>query len=401
MVSYNIILIAAEPWEHYTWRRRHHVAWNLAKNNRVLFVEPPLTLFQPLREVNLNWRHLLNLGRFKYQGRNLYSYSPVRLLPLSLPGAKRFNYYERDKKRTFNRLKNIVRSLKYKDPILWVYYRGYQYEYYGLFDERIVIGDCYDKFSAPVSYRVSNEWKSRTHEKESILIKNSDIVFAVSKELYDDLIDVNKNTFLIPNGVDFEAFLKPSKPTKKQSTLQSINKPVLGYLGIMHYKVDFELLEFIARAHPEWSIVLMGMYWIKETADRALFDSLIKKDNVKYLGKIAKIEIPSYLEYIDVCLLPWKKIEFNRYANPLKLLEYFAAGKPVVAVDQGGKNYLSEFVKVADTKEAYIEAIADALEEERQNGESLAEARKNIARENSWGGRVNQMMEIIESHLNS
>ena len=50
----------------------------------------------------------------------------------------------------------------------------------------------------------------------------------------------------------------------------------------------------------------------------------------------------------------------------------------------------------------YLEGqgMADALEEKRQNGESLAEARKNIAKENSWGRRVNQMMEIIELHLN-
>lgn len=41
MNPHDIIIIAADPWEHYTWRRRHHVAWNLAKSHRVLFVEPP------------------------------------------------------------------------------------------------------------------------------------------------------------------------------------------------------------------------------------------------------------------------------------------------------------------------------------------------------------------------
>ena len=52
--SHDIIFIAADPWEHYTWRRRHHVAWNLAKNNRVLFVEPPLTfLFSPFELIKV------------------------------------------------------------------------------------------------------------------------------------------------------------------------------------------------------------------------------------------------------------------------------------------------------------------------------------------------------------
>ena len=110
--KHDIIFISSDPWDHYTWRRRHHVAWNLAKNNRVLFVELPLTIFQPFQMLQLDWRNLLNLGRLKYQGRNLYSYSPIRLLPLSLPGAKRFNYYERDKQRTFKVLKKIVKKLK-------------------------------------------------------------------------------------------------------------------------------------------------------------------------------------------------------------------------------------------------------------------------------------------------
>ena len=43
---------------------------------------------------------------------NLHSYSPVRLLPLSFPGAKRFNYSKIDKKRTLNTLKKIINKKK-------------------------------------------------------------------------------------------------------------------------------------------------------------------------------------------------------------------------------------------------------------------------------------------------
>jgi teichuronic acid biosynthesis glycosyltransferase TuaH len=110
--------------------------------------------------------------------------------------------------------------------------------------------------------------------------------------------------------------------------------------------------------------------------------------------------LPDYLSQMDVCLMPFKKIEFVKYMAPLKLLEYLAAGKPVVAVYRGVEYEFSEFIKVADSKEAFVKAIAHALEEDRQNGESLAEARKRIARQNSWGTRVNQMIDIIESHLN-
>jgi glycosyltransferase involved in cell wall biosynthesis len=401
MTSHDIILVAAEPWEHCTWRRRHHVAWNLAKSHRVLFVEPPLTLFQPFRQINLNWRHLFNLGRLKYQGRNLYSYSPVRLLPLSLPGSELFNYYERDKKRTFNILIKIVRELKMKHPILWVYFSQFQYDYYGLFGERIRVTDWYDKFASYTGIELLPDQILSNKKREENIIKNSDVIFAVSKELGNDLRFSRKSVYAVPHGVDYESF----KNMRKRENLvkeyvKRIKHPILGFIGIMYYKVDFELLNYIAEQRSEWSILLLGRRWLNNETDKKLFDELINKDSVHYLGEKPKEELPDYLSQMDVCLMPFKKIEFVKYMAPLKLLEYLAAGKPVVAVYRGVEYEFSEFIKVADSKEAFVKAIAHALEEDRQNGESLAEARKRIARQNSWGTRVNQMIDIIESHLN-
>ena len=98
MSKHNIIFIAVEPFEHYTWRRRHHVAWRLAKENRVLWVAPPIPLiglFFP-RHYNLTHYSLktfFNLARLRHQGRNLWVYCPVQLLPTwhKIPAIARFN----------------------------------------------------------------------------------------------------------------------------------------------------------------------------------------------------------------------------------------------------------------------------------------------------------------------
>ena len=117
------------------------------------------------------------------------------------------------------------------------------------------------------------------------------------------------------------------------------------------------------------------------------------------MGELEDGLVAAYMQYVDVCLLPMKKIEFNRCAAHLKVWDYMALGKPIVAIDQGIKYDCNEFIRVADTKERFVDAIAQALKEERQNGESLVKARKEIARQNSWEDRVKHMMEIIESHL--
>ncbi|ODS34572.1 MAG: glycosyltransferase group 1 [Candidatus Scalindua rubra] len=401
MSKHDIIFIAADPWEYYRWRRRHHIAWNLAKNNKVLFVEPPLTVIQPFRDIDLNWKHLLNLGRLKYKGGNLYSYSPVRFFPLSLPGSERFGYYERDKKRIFKILKNIIRKLEFKNPILWVYFSEYQYEYYGLFNEKITVADWFDKYTAPAQRKPLQSFVDKQRDREDRILNEADIVFAVSEALAADIEPRNNNVHVIHQGVDFNKFnIEIDENDKRLKQIGYIKRPTMGFLGIMHFTVDYDLLNHIAEKKPQWSIMLIGRKWLGDKVDIDCFQKLVNRKNVFYMGELEDDLVSIYMKHVDVCLMPMKKIEFNRCAAHLKIWDYMALGKPIVAVNQGIKFDCNEFIKVANTKERFVEAIAEVLEEERQNGELLVKTRKEIAMHNSWENRVNQMMEIIDSHLN-
>jgi hypothetical protein len=121
------------------------------------------------------------------------------------------------------------------------------------------------------------------------------------------------------------------------------------------------------------------------------------KKNVFYTGELKKEAIPAYLTHMDVCLLPLKNTEFNRFSNPLKLCQYLAAGKPIVAVDVGIKYDFHEFIETAHDKDEFIKKIEKCLEERR--GEGLAEKRKNVAKNNSWAVRVDSMLQIIDREL--
>ena len=67
-MGYDIIFIADEAWSGSMWRRRHNVAWCLAKDNRVYFIEPPT-------------RTATRRICIKHEGRNLYSVALKRLFP--------------------------------------------------------------------------------------------------------------------------------------------------------------------------------------------------------------------------------------------------------------------------------------------------------------------------------
>ena len=269
-------------------------------------------------------------------------------------------------------------------------------------NEKIIITDIYDMYSSHTGNEKEQDLQLSIKKKEKTIINNSDIIFTVSEQIKNCIKFTNKTIHIIHHGVDYNSFqIKKNNEHSIKRNVETINRPILGYIGSMFSKIDFALLNYTAVCKPNWSILLIGSWWLKNEKDIELFDELINKDNVHYLGEKPKEQLPGYLSQMDVCLMPFKKIEFVKYMAPLKLLEYLAAGKPIVAIDREVKYDFSEFIKVASTKKDFVAAIGEALEEERQNDKSLVEARKNIARENSWETRVDQMMGIIETHLNN
>lgn len=397
MHPYNIVLIADEPWENFTWRRRHHVAWALSKNHKVLFVEPPFSILSSFRDRNIRWRQLFNLGRLKHQGGDLYSYSPFKLLPLSLPFSKRFKFDAINKRIIFHYLKRYAKRLNIKNPILWVFFSDKQYDYYGLLNETITVADLYDKFPAPSWDGMLPEHIQSLQQLQDKIIKEADIIFTVSRLLYDEFKLLHEKVFLVPNGVDYESFENCSTSNCNVSIYEKLKKPTIGFLGMMHYKVDFELLDYIAESHPEWTILLMGKDNIHVDADRKIFNTLKNRKNVIWCGEIDRAAIPSFLGMVDVCLVPLKKLEINRYANYLKIWEYFAAGKPVIAVNQGISYEYPNLIRLANSKEEILRNISEALKEDI--GKELVNQRKLIAEGNSWKNRVKQMLKIIEESL--
>jgi len=383
LTNHDIILIAAEPWEGSTWRRRHHVAWSLAKDNRVLFIEPPVP--KTAKRISV-----------KHQGRNLYSITIKKRFPDRIIRNK-ISLSWINERLIRRELKKTAKEMGIKSPLLWVYFWLQQYDYFNLFDERLIISDWHDMFG------VYCGWTSDKYEKDILIgtkkiIKKADTIFAVSKEIYEYLKKKRDDVYFLPHGVAQEIFDLKINDIPDIERLKSLKDPKIGYLGAMQYLVDFELLNYLAKNRKDWKIVLAGEEHINNFEDRNAFMQLLKNDNVIYLGEIAKEQIPNFLEALDVCMMPFKKVEWMKYVSaPLKLWEYMASGKPIVAVDRGAEYECNNYIKTARTSDEFIELVEDVL----KNGESqfVIEERKHIAKNNSWDKRVKQMMEIIEERL--
>jgi glycosyltransferase involved in cell wall biosynthesis len=170
-----------------------------------------------------------------------------------------------------------------------------------------------------------------------------------------------------------------------------IRRPILGYIGTVGEWVDFDILRDLARARPDWSIVIIG----PSTSKR--FSSIMKSCyNIHWLGEKEYQVLPTYLRGFDVCLIPFKVNEFTQRIYPTKLHQYLAGGKPVVSSPLPDLEPFSSWVEFySDAKELEMK-IEKSLKED--SGQKVSE-RKRVAGENTWDRRVKSMIEIFNSFI--
>jgi glycosyltransferase involved in cell wall biosynthesis len=107
--------------------------------------------------------------------------------------------------------------------------------------------------------------------------------------------------------------------------------------------------------------------------------------------------VPHYIHACDVCILPYRRDEYTKAIDSLKLYEYFACEKPVVATDVPVAREYSEAVHIAYDANDFIYKLEKAMlpitPEQR-------ELQRLIAMQNTWDKRVEQLSDLIKNALN-
>ena len=112
---------------------------------------------------------------------------------------------------------------------------------------------CVDSFSD------STPAAKRIIASEERLFRISDLVFVTSRKLLERAARWNSNVHLFPSGVRFDAFDQFRRNgASSPEELLNLTRPILGYVGGVHQWVDQELVSGIARAHRNYSFVLVG-----------------------------------------------------------------------------------------------------------------------------------------------
>lgn len=394
--SFDLVAFLSNDWFQFF---RRYLLLSMAKTNincKILCIQRPICFFTtPF----LNKRKIINMFIKKQKliklFPNLFIYQPIVFLHDHLapyvPFATKLN-------------KKILRpqfakkieelGLRKDNLVAWIS-DPFQEDYLGLVGEKLRIYDCFDDYFASSGNSFFRSIKQLIL-RENRILREVDIVFTVSKELYEKKSNFNKKTYLLPNAVDAELFGRASDPsTPIPSNLSDFSHPIIGMIGNLNQRIDFDLIRYIGDAHPEWSIVIVGTwrYANPRVISSELKKRLKKMTNIHWMGHQPLEMLPNYLKAFDVCLIPYVPDDpFNISCSPLKLYEYLATGKPIVSTNLPFVHEYADVIRVGRNHEEFEKEIMLALEETSK----LQERRKELAKDNSWDYRAKEIFSIIE-----
>lgn len=379
----SIVSVGPDYWDGPR-HNRHYFCEALSKHVKVLFIAPPFYLVRILREFR---KGTLNKSETKKINNNLIYHSPSKLLftNFRIKWLNRIFKYLRIRK-----IKSLLEKNNIKNPILLIWHPAFV-DMIGLFNERLVVYYVYDNISGYVG---GTGVKS---EQEISLLRRADIVFTLSHELYNDNKPYTNEIYHLPNAVDFELFSRSRAiDTPIPESFSKIPHPRIGYIGTINEKVDTDLLLFIAETQPSWSIVLIGRDNYTKQNEIKKFERLVAMPNVFRFSYVEHDKVPEYLKGLDVCMMCYVINNWTYYGDPSKMHEYLSSGKPTIAAGLPAIKEFSHVIKIPDSREAWIAAIKDSLQE---SDEALVAERIKVAMENSYTERAIKALEIFRSKL--
>lgn len=364
------------------WRCQHIVS-RLAIKNRVFYVNPRCTVVRALIR--------LLLLKFKMKSRVVQEHGVyVFVPPTYLVRLPRIQVIDHWLKQYRNHL--VLRELRrigFKNPILWLA-RPDEEETIAYFKPKLV---CYHVFDEYTSYMELHPDTVARLEEETA--RKADLVITVSPSLLERKKVWNKNIYVIPNGSDFKAFSYAISDSGNVPTdLERIEGPIIGYVGAINPKVDLDLIVFLAKAKPEWQLLMIGPVHLRSILDDFYWNlrKVKRLKNVHFLGEKSTDDVVRYFRALDVGIMPYKLNNQVMNSSPIKLFEYLACGKPCVSVDVPSIREYKDIVKIAKSYAEFVDMVEQCLKE---NSPELEARRGAVARENTWERRVEDISKLL------
>jgi glycosyltransferase involved in cell wall biosynthesis len=268
-------------------------------------------------------------------------------------------------------VRRAAQSLRFEAIISW-FVVAHASALAGALSEDLIVYYCTDSYASFPD--VDSREVARMDED---LTRRAALVFVSSSTLIGPKRELNSFVVHSPHGVDVDLFKQASNPDFQETeSARSLKPPVIGFFGLIEAWIDLDLIAFLAKSRPAWTFLLVGRVAVD-------LGELLHLPNVVFAGPQKYEDLPRWAKVFDV-------------ANPLKLREYLATGKPVVTVSTPVIEQFRDYVTIASSPEEFLIGIERAL---AQDVESHKIRRISAVADMSWDRRTEEVLAVVEQRL--
>ena len=361
-----LVMLSGSPW-HAAAHRQQALARELSRDvaggYRVLFVDPPA-----------------NRPRWSFSVRPEGASLWLATVPSLLPFGRQVPVANRSGRRLSGRSLRRWLDTRPGRRLLWID-EDLAAPLAGHLGEVTVVYDATD-----LDWTFTRPWNRRNLQRSlRSAVGAADLVLASSSALPAHLPTGGPTPVVVANACDPELF-SPDGPTAPW--VDALPRPRIGYLGAVDTRAfDAALVAAMARAHPDWSFVVVGP---STPAGRAPLAGLT---NVHLHDAVPYVDTPAILRGCSVGIIPYRTGGLIDYVHPKKCFEYLAVGLPVVATPLPALAALDAPIRLAAGPQEFTASIQAALDEGTA-ARAVAE-RRATALANSWAARGDQVRGLL------
>ena len=241
----------------------------------------------------------------------------------------------------------------------------------------------------------------KARDAEYLIFTQAEAIIVVSSFLKQEIVDLGidaQKIFVISNGADDVLFDPAKYDRKKQRALYSLGDKdiVFGFIGwfVPWHNLEFFIKVFSKIDNENCKLILVGDGGLKDSL-YILTETLNIADKVIFAGAIPYEKIPDMINALDICIIP----DSNEYRSPIKMFEYMAMGKPVVApnyepirsvIDDGKDGVIFDPMD----KENLVRILNNVVNDEGKRKILGNNAREKILKQHLWKHNAQKVLEI-------
>ncbi len=216
-------------------------------------------------------------------------------------------------------------------------------------------------------------------------MKMCDVVICSAYLLVEEAKAFNSNVYHIPNGAFIMEDIKRI----------NIHNPSVGFVGgFFRSWVDVDMVEKALKDLPH-----VNFYFIGEGDLEAHLRRLSNEfTNFHLMSTVPYDDVHGWINSFDICMIPFKVNEVSNAVCPLKLFEYWALKKPVIATPTYElKKIANDEVLFASDSEEFIESIKKLLLNEELRYQLGYAGYKKLERYYEWNKLTADYLAVLET----